>query len=188
MSPSNRPGTVPPMPPPTADGSAGLKCKTSALLFFLYRTKQQCECVHVKKDLNWHFSTSQTYHILCVLCGTNLIKWCQWDHLLEGIVKSAFGRPRRGTISATSWRSWQARSALSSRRSDCAQKRQQNPRWNWHRGPIPCRCCCCQCRRRRNEEKYVYSRHAPAASVSLTPPSSSLPVWRQGGASAPAAR
>ena len=26
-------------------------------------------------------------HFRCTICGTNLIKWCQRDHLLEGILK-----------------------------------------------------------------------------------------------------
>jgi hypothetical protein len=47
--------------------------------------------VHSTKLLTVFLSTWHTYHVLrwttCTIRGNNLIKWCQWDHLLEGLLK-----------------------------------------------------------------------------------------------------
>ncbi len=50
-------------------------------------TKHQCECERVK-NLNWHlFYVTDIPQSMCTMMSTNLIKWCQRDHLLEGILK-----------------------------------------------------------------------------------------------------
>jgi hypothetical protein len=41
------------------------------------------ECVRVK-NLNWHFILRARH---TTIRGTNLIKWCQWEHLLDRILK-----------------------------------------------------------------------------------------------------
>ena len=47
------------------------------------------------------FYVTDIPHSRCTTCGTNLIKWCQRDHLLEGLVKGL--RVRVAGLKLSSW-------------------------------------------------------------------------------------